>query len=68
MCRDATNSFASLIGASGAMLDNPIQRFARDINTAANHLIFERESRYGDHARQQSVELTVETRLAPAVV
>jgi len=52
MCREATNSFASLIGASGAMLDNPIQRFARDINTAANHLIFERESRYGDHARQ----------------
>ena len=34
------------------MLDNPIQRFARDSNTAANHLIFDRESRYGDHARQ----------------
>ncbi len=48
MCRDATNSIASLIGASGAMLDNPIQRFARDINTASNHVIFERESRYGD--------------------
>lgn len=52
MCRQATNSIASLIGASGAMLDNPIQRFARDINTASNHVIFERESRYGDHARQ----------------
>lgn len=52
MCREATNSIASLIGASGAMLDNPIQRFARDINTASNHVIFERESRYGDYARQ----------------
>ena len=52
MCRDATNTIAALIGASGAMLDNPIQRCARDINAAANHVIFERESRYGDHARQ----------------
>ena len=52
MCRNATNAIAALIGASGAMLDNPIQRFARDINTAANHVIFERESRYGDHTRQ----------------
>jgi hypothetical protein len=52
MCRDATNSINALIGASGAMLDNPIQRFARDINTASNHIIFERESRYGDHTRQ----------------
>ena len=52
MCREATNAIASLIGASGAMLDNPIQRFARDINTASNHVIFERESRYADHTRQ----------------
>ena len=52
MCRQATQSIASLIGASGAMLDNPIQRFARDISTASNHVIFERESRYGDHTRQ----------------
>ncbi len=52
MCRDATQSIASLIGASGAMLDNPIQRCARDVSAAANHVIFERESRYGDHARQ----------------
>ena len=52
MCRDATQSIASLIGASGAMLDNPIQRCARDISAASNHVIFERESRYGDHARQ----------------
>ncbi len=51
-CRDATATIASLVGASGAMLDNPIQRHARDIATAANHVIFERESRYGDHARQ----------------
>jgi|GEM_PF-6689144 len=28
------------------------QRFARDINTASNHVIFERETRYGDHVRQ----------------
>ncbi|MGA9277366.1 acyl-CoA dehydrogenase family protein [Ilumatobacter sp.] len=52
MSRNATNTIASLVGASGAMLDNPIQRCARDINTAANHVVFERESRYGDHARQ----------------
>ena len=52
MCRGATNTIASLVGASGAMLDNPIQRFARDINTASNHVVFERESRYGDHTRQ----------------
>ncbi len=52
MCRDATQSIASLVGASGAMLDNPIQRCARDISTAANHVIFERESRYGDYTRQ----------------
>lgn len=51
-CRDATNTIASLVGASGAMLDNPIQRFARDINTASNHVVFEREGRYGDYARQ----------------
>lgn len=51
-CRAATNTIASLVGASGAMLDNPIQRCARDINTAANHVVFERESRYADHARQ----------------
>ncbi len=51
-CRDATNTIASLGGASGAFLDNPIQRFARDINTASNHVVFERESRYGDYARQ----------------
>lgn len=50
--RDATQSIASLIGASGAMLDNPIQRCARDISAGANHVIFDRESRYGDHARQ----------------
>ncbi len=52
MCRDATNAIASLGGASGAMLSNPIQRFARDINTASNHIGFEREGRYGDYARQ----------------
>ena len=52
LCREATNSIASLIGASGAMLDNPIQRYARDVNTASNHLIFERASRYGDYTRQ----------------
>lgn len=51
MCRDATGAIASLVGASGAMLDNPIQRFARDINTASNHVVFGRESRYGDYAR-----------------
>ena len=51
-CRDATNSIAALTGASGAMLDNPIQRFARDINTSSNHVVFEREARYGDYARQ----------------
>ena len=49
--RDATNSINTLMGAGGAMLDNPVKRFARDINTAANHKIFEHDVRYADHAR-----------------
>ncbi len=52
LCRDATQSIASFTGASGAMLDSPIQRCGRNISAAANHVIFDRESRYGDHVRQ----------------
>lgn len=51
MCRDAVQDIASVAGASGSRLDNPIQRALRDISTGSNHAIFDRESRYADYAR-----------------
>ncbi|MEM9610134.1 MAG: hypothetical protein AAGA99_22125 [Actinomycetota bacterium] len=51
MCRDAVQSISSVTGASGAFLDNPIQRALRDVTTASNHVVFDRESRYADHGR-----------------
>jgi hypothetical protein len=42
---------ATIAGASDAVLNNPVQRFARDLNTASNHRIFERDGRYADHTR-----------------
>ena len=44
-------NIASVIGASGSRLDNPIQRALRDVSTATNHVVFDRESRYADHGR-----------------
>ncbi len=51
LCREAVQDVASVTGASGSRLDNPIQRALRDVSTAANHVVFDRESRYGDYGR-----------------
>ena len=51
MCRRAVQDIVSITGASGAMLDSPIQRALRDITTGSNHVIFDRESRYADYGR-----------------
>lgn len=50
-CRTAVYRIAEETGASGAMLDNPIQRAVRDITTAANHVVFAKPVRYGDLGR-----------------
>ncbi len=51
MCRDAVHKIGGAAGASGNFLDNPIQRAVRDINTASCHVVFDRDSRYGDYGR-----------------
>ena len=51
MTRDAIAELATITGASGARLDSPIQRALRDIQTASNHVFFDRESRYADYGR-----------------
>jgi len=51
MVRDAMEDLLSVTGASGARLDSPIQRAMRDIQTASNHIFFDRESRYADYGR-----------------
>ncbi len=51
MCRDAVQDIASVTGASGSRLDNPIQRALRDIAAGSNHALFDRESRYADYGR-----------------
>lgn len=49
MCRDAVQSISMNAGASGHFLDNPIQRAVRDINTATCHVVFDKNTRYGDY-------------------
>jgi alkylation response protein AidB-like acyl-CoA dehydrogenase len=51
MCRDAVQDIASVTGANGSRLDNPIQRALRDISAGSNHAIFDREMRYADYGR-----------------
>lgn len=51
-CKDAATQIGAETGASGAMLDNPIQRAVRDIAAGSNHIIFAKYSRYGDYGRQ----------------
>ena len=51
MCREAVQDICSVTGASGSRLDSPIQRAMRDITTASNHVIFDRETRYADYGR-----------------
>ncbi len=50
-CREAVQDIASVTGASGSRLDNPIQRALRDVVAASNHVVFDRESRYANHGR-----------------
>ncbi len=50
-CREAVQDVASVTGASGGRLDNPIQRALRDVTIASNHVVFDRESRYADYGR-----------------
>lgn len=49
MCRDAVQSICMNAGASGHFLDNPIQRASRDISAAACHVVFDKNTRYGDY-------------------
>ena len=51
MVRDAMAELATITGASGSRLESPIQRALRDIQTASNHVFFDRESRYADYGR-----------------
>lgn len=51
MVRDAIAELASITGASGSRLDSPIQRALRDVQTASNHVFFDREQRYADLGR-----------------
>ncbi len=51
MVRDAMTELASITGASGSRLESPIQRALRDIQTASNHMFFDREVRYADYGR-----------------
>ncbi len=50
-CRAATNKICEAAGASSNNLNNPLQRCLRDINTASNHVVFDRDSRYRDLGR-----------------
>lgn len=40
-CREAVNLICCAAGSSAHHLDNPLQRAQRDINTGANHVVFE---------------------------
>ncbi len=47
-CKEAALRIGEETGASGGYLDNPIQRAIRDISIACNHVVFSKQSRYGD--------------------
>lgn len=50
-CKEAALQIADATGASGGHLDNPVQRAVRDISIASNHVVFSKDSRYGDVGR-----------------
>jgi len=50
-CKAAALQIAEATGASGGHLDNPVQRAIRDVSIASNHVIFSKDSRYGDIGR-----------------
>jgi len=47
-CRNAVDQICANAGASAHMIDNPLQKVQRDMNTAACHAVFDKEMRYGD--------------------
>ncbi|MCR9096263.1 MAG: hypothetical protein NXI30_18710 [bacterium] len=51
LARRAPDDVIEAVKASGSRLDSPIQRALRDIQTASNHVFFDRESRYADYGR-----------------
>jgi hypothetical protein len=50
-CKEAVMQISAETGASGGLLDNPVQRAIRDIAIAANHVVFAKHARYGDFGR-----------------
>ena len=50
-CRNAINKICEASGAGSNNLNNPLQRCLRDVNTASNHVVFDRDSRYRDFGR-----------------
>lgn len=48
ICKEAVLKISAETGASGGFLNNPIQRAVRDISIATNHVVFAKNSRYGD--------------------
>ena len=51
ICRTAINKICEASGAGSNNLNNPLQRCLRDVNTASNHVVFDRDSRYRDFGR-----------------
>lgn len=41
MCREAVSHLGEAAGSSAQVLDNPIQRAARDINTISTHIVYD---------------------------
>jgi len=51
ICKEAVMQISAETGASGGLLNNPVQRAVRDISIAANHVVFAKHARYGDFGR-----------------
>ncbi len=62
-CKEAVLAISEETGASGGLLNNPIQRAVRDISIATNHVVFSKSSRYGDVGRGLLGEQTVNGRV-----
>jgi alkylation response protein AidB-like acyl-CoA dehydrogenase len=61
-CQDGVNLLLDLGGASGFALDNPLQRFWRDLHVGSRHVQFNPYLALENHARQLA---DVEVRFAP---
>ena len=55
-CKDAVLQISAETGASGGLLNNPIQRAVRDVSIAANHVVFAKHARYGEFGRLRITE------------